>query len=708
MLLSVVALATAPVRTAPREPDSGSHRAPFEFLFENIADGDTTPREGLAEHPEIDLREAFYAEISGDPKAALDAYQRYFEESGEETAHARASYAKLLAANRRYPEAVEQLDRAMEIDPADAEFVVARAEILRESGQSADARKFLESVLYRYEDEPGIEFQLGELYYEAREYERSRLHHTKTLFHLDNAGSRSQIYRNISLWRLADLNLRADRFEDAQGFLERYVRYNPGRHYPRFILADRLYFRRGLYTEALRELETLLGHDLAELLEQNVDVRRAYSLLARLYFYFEDVRFYETMRFIKSLGNGKWNAVERGLFAAHQKHDAEALQYLLAIVKRYQDKVYVPWVAILRVLERSDRQDLYVDQLVHVSAVALNHGPRRHREALAWLRKAEDLREAIKEQNPDAGVAGAYLYRIRAEHYMGLGEQHFHRAAVAYGQALEAEAAGDAVGEEGEREQLLLSRAAVLAKIGREDEALRHCAGAGEIPRAFVVKATILHGAGRLEAAEGAYTRAIELAESREESPDRLPAAKDRRQRILGMYHYFRAGNRYERGDFDGAVQDLRLSMEYDSDLPAMLNFRGYLVAESGQSTAEELQQARGWIQTALKNDPTNGHYQDSLGRAFYRAGKMNEARYHLAFALRLLEAGGEPEPEVLSHLGDVYAALERTAEARTAYERALILLDRRRASQNKPSLIEERLYEYVKERLQFLKAEKS
>ena len=71
-----------------------------------------------------------------------------------------------------------------------------------------------------------------------------------------------------------------------------------------------------------------------------------------------------------------------------------------------------------------------------------------------------------------------------------------------------------------------------------------------------------------------------------------------------------------------------------------------------------------------LRLDPDNPYYIDSLGWAYYRMGKLEEARGELERAVKL----GAEESEVLEHLGDVDLALHRTVDAKSNYTKALQL----------------------------------
>lgn len=94
------------------------------------------------------------------------------------------------------------------------------------------------------------------------------------------------------------------------------------------------------------------------------------------------------------------------------------------------------------------------------------------------------------------------------------------------------------------------------------------------------------------------------------------------------------------------------------------LNYLGYMFAERG----ERLDEAVELIERALKIDPDNGSYLDSLGWAYFRQRKHDLARQHLARAAEQLPANSV----VQDHLGDTLEALGAHADAAAAWERAL------------------------------------
>src|SRR5262249_17735800 len=72
-------------------------------------------------------------------------------------------------------------------------------------------------------------------------------------------------------------------------------------------------------------------------------------------------------------------------------------------------------------------------------------------------------------------------------------------------------------------------------------------------------------------------------------------------------------------------------------------------------------------IQRAVEQRPDDGYIVDSLGWAYYRTGKFDEATKNLERAVEL-----KPEdPTINDHLGDAYWRVRRTLEARFEWAHA-------------------------------------
>ncbi|MEN9574275.1 MAG: hypothetical protein RL514_2130 [Verrucomicrobiota bacterium] len=146
-----------------------------------------------------------------------------------------------------------------------------------------------------------------------------------------------------------------------------------------------------------------------------------------------------------------------------------------------------------------------------------------------------------------------------------------------------------------------------------------------------------------------------------------LLARRDDPERLTGLF-YFQVGTAYERHkDFKQAENYFRQSLKLIPDFAEVLNYLGYMWAERG----ENLTEARAMIAQALKQEPDNAAFLDSMAWVLFRLNQPKEA---LEFQLQALKFQKEPDATLHDHLGDIYAALKQMAQARAQWELALTL----------------------------------
>ena len=118
------------------------------------------------------------------------------------------------------------------------------------------------------------------------------------------------------------------------------------------------------------------------------------------------------------------------------------------------------------------------------------------------------------------------------------------------------------------------------------------------------------------------------------------------------------------RGDYAGAERSLRDLLQRDPEDATALNYLGYMFAERG----EKLDEAVDLVQRALKLEPGNPSFLDSLGWAFFQQGKLDLADPPLTEAATRL-----PRSSVVQeHLGDLRFSQRRFADAADAWQRSL------------------------------------
>jgi tetratricopeptide (TPR) repeat protein len=192
--------------------------------------------------------------------------------------------------------------------------------------------------------------------------------------------------------------------------------------------------------------------------------------------------------------------------------------------------------------------------------------------------------------------------------------------------------------------------ARALAGVGRRADAIATLTAfvdsRGDDASVYLVLADLLADDGRAQDAHGVLDKAAARF------PDDVSVP-------------FQRGALYERTkDYDRAESAFRAVIAREPRHAQALNYLGYMLAERG----ERLDEAVALIDKALAIDPDNGSYLDSLGWAYYKLRRHEDARKYLSRAAEQLPSNSV----VQEHLGDALAALGRHADAIAAWQRAL------------------------------------
>jgi tetratricopeptide (TPR) repeat protein len=134
-------------------------------------------------------------------------------------------------------------------------------------------------------------------------------------------------------------------------------------------------------------------------------------------------------------------------------------------------------------------------------------------------------------------------------------------------------------------------------------------------------------------------------------------------------YVSFLRGDLYQRQKmFDQAEVEFRkvlaTTAPTDPQAAATLNYLGYMNADRGVKLEESLN----YIKQALTFEPNNGAYLDSLGWAYFKLGKYDQAEENLTKA----ESHMGTDPTVQEHLGDLYQKTGRLKLAAAHWDRAV------------------------------------
>lgn len=239
-----------------------------------------------------------------------------------------------------------------------------------------------------------------------------------------------------------------------------------------------------------------------------------------------------------------------------------------------------------------------------------------------------------------------------------LAADHGSRAAAALQKAITL-TAGPA-----ELAELRFYLATALELQGKTDEALTMSDKVGsEFPNPIALmarRAWILLHAKRTADAETAYEELIRKFDQDHSSDDIRAELQSARMLLSNLC--------LQRGDHDAAEEWLAQVLDEFPDDAGAMNDLGYLWADRNQNLFRALRM----IEAAVKAEPENTAYRDSLGWVYFRMERIDDALRELRRAVDV----AEPDPVILDHLGDVLAANQQQRAALATWKRAVAAFD--------------------------------
>jgi tetratricopeptide (TPR) repeat protein len=193
-----------------------------------------------------------------------------------------------------------------------------------------------------------------------------------------------------------------------------------------------------------------------------------------------------------------------------------------------------------------------------------------------------------------------------------------------------------------------------LARLKRNDEAvasLKTLAAAepGEL-EVWTALGDVYRSMERYPEAADAYTQAIKT----------LPAPGSKNWQL----YYARAIAEQQSNDWPAAEADLQLALNLSPDEPDVLNNLGYSWVEKKQNIPKALMM----LEKARTLRPFDGYIVDSVGWAYYRLGKYDDAAKTLLNAVLLVPG----DPTINEHLGDAYWRVGKRLDAQFQWSHAL------------------------------------
>jgi tetratricopeptide (TPR) repeat protein len=201
---------------------------------------------------------------------------------------------------------------------------------------------------------------------------------------------------------------------------------------------------------------------------------------------------------------------------------------------------------------------------------------------------------------------------------------------------------------------LLVARSSVLSDMGRADEAVAEVKKLfdGKNDRGIWVSLAQTHSKSR---------NFGEMAKDLDEA-EKLSKTDDEKETVFLL-----RGEMFEKMKrIPDAEAEFRKALAISPNSPGALNYIGYMLADRNIRLSEAVQ----LISKALEQDPYNGAYLDSLGWAYYRMARYEEAESTLVRAAERTKR----DPTVHDHLGDTYLERGKVADAVAQWESSLQL----------------------------------
>ncbi len=242
------------------------------------------------------------------------------------------------------------------------------------------------------------------------------------------------------------------------------------------------------------------------------------------------------------------------------------------------------------------------------------------------------------------------------EHLLSLGEHlndaHFYLGQLDIQSHRDAQALQhlDAVGIGPDYVAAQQSATDLRVKMGQSAQALQHLKDAAAAHPEFASDAAVM--SSDILSTEGHYAEAAHLLDLRlrddPKNPDLL---------------YSRSMLAVELDDLPLFERDIRAVLAQNPDNPIALNALGYTLAEK----TNRLDEARGYIEHALRLTPNDAAIIDSLGWVEFRQGHMQQAIAHIQKAWDMSH-----DDEIGAHLGELLWRQGHTTAARAIWQQSL------------------------------------
>jgi len=640
------------------------------------------PAQTAGETPPIDPAKSYFHFLQAQEYLS----ERQYTAAGQEFEQAlqynptdvelRYQYAEFLVQTQKIPEATQQLERCLQESP---EFIpalrlLARFSLNRLSSLDPDNPEYraaLQETVGRYdrilqldaEDRDSL-FELGKLYLSVRNLEKAEEYLTR----FNNLAGKSL----EGLYYLTLTYFQAEKLDQALATIEVLEKERPGWYQIRMLKADIL-GRMGkseeaekLYGEMLESSpsDPNLYMNYASLLANNNQPRRAIEVLERA-------------RENSSVSGELLDLLGR-LYRDELQYDkaVEAFKDAVTVQPAIWNFRYNLGVTYARMGDATNGIPIFESLVrdLESSADQLSSADMRNRHIFllnlgflyADARKlfnAVKIFEALRHDYPDIKEPSVYIQL--ATLYDELGEKEKAQSVLA-----------DGLEKMPGNVRILATRGVVLLADVSPEEAVagytEATAGLEERDTSYYLGLASIYSEGKR------YNEALAAVDAGlAKYPDEAPL-------FFHKASILEKDNRYE-----AAEQALQKVLELDPQNGNAWNFLGYMLIDYDIDIGRGIR----YVKKALQFEPKNPAFLDSLGWGYFKQQKYDDALKLLLAAAKVLT----DDPTIFEHLGDVYAALGQSHDARDSYEKSLANLKdeakaeeiRRKIQALKPKLLQ-------------------
>ncbi|MBN2433217.1 MAG: tetratricopeptide repeat protein [Acidobacteria bacterium] len=588
----------------------------------------------------------------------------------------RYQYAEFLVQIQKMPEATRQLERCLKESPdfVPALRLLARFSLNRLSNltpNDPDYSAALQETVGRYDrilqldaDDKDSLYELGKLYLSVRNLEKAEEYLTR----FNNLAGKSL----EGLYYLTLTYFQADKLEQALATIAVLDKERPGWHQIKMLKADILgrMNKTGeaekLYGEMLDSSpsDPNLYMNYASLLANNNQPRRAIEIL-------------EMARGNSSVSGELLDMLGR-LYRDELQYDkaVEAFKDAVTVQPSIWNFRYNLGVTYARMGDVTNGIPIFQSLVrdLESSTESLSSADMRNRHIFllnlgflyADARKlfsAVKVFETLRRDFPDVKEPSVYI-----------------QLATLYKELEQMEKAGeviaDGLGKMPGNVRILATQAVIRLADGQPEDAIagfrEATAGLEEMDTSYYLGLTSIYT--EAQRYDDALTA---VAEGLAKFPDEAPL-------------YFQKATVLEKAKrYQGAEEALQKVLELDPENGNAWNYLGYMLIDYAIDVGRGIR----YVKKALQFEPKNPAFLDSLGWGYFKQQKNDEALELLQAAAKVLT----DDPTIFEHLGDVYAALGQSHNARDSYEKSLSTLKdaakaqeiRRKIQALKPKLLQ-------------------